>query len=214
MFVSDGSCDSCEWRVEVSESANYMRVVGPHCCIRCDFKCDTSDEMTEHLNSKHPGWMTEKLRPEMFTEPTKERALGLEPSEALWAIRKLVQCTKDDPCAYDNSCKNHRQLSDLLHKESAQREALVVEGCAVTAKKEIERNCPAVDIETGLPNFVANAIRSSRPNHAAILAGIERKARLDEHKRNCACELEMLDIDSYGCPRIAELEALQPKEEG
>lgn len=64
----------------MADKLNYMRVIGPHCCIRCDFKCDTSEEMTEHLNSKHPGWMTERLQPDMVApkpepnEADRERA--------------------------------------------------------------------------------------------------------------------------------------------
>ena len=55
----------------MNQATNYMRVTGPHRCIRCEgFECETSEELTAHLDSKHPGWMTEILRPEMCEQPT------------------------------------------------------------------------------------------------------------------------------------------------
>lgn len=74
----------------MTEQSNYMRVVGPHYCIRCEgFECETSEEMMEHLNSKHPGWMTETLRPEMMTKPTKDRAAEVS---ANYGWMSLAEC--------------------------------------------------------------------------------------------------------------------------
>ncbi len=167
-----------------------------------------------------------------MTEPTKDRA---QESEAVWAIRKLVQCTKDDPCAYDNSCKNHRQLSDLLCKESEQREVLVVEGCAsfTTCPRcgngEEPFQIDPVDVggdgrlwvhqdkhNTGRVDCCwPTSLRTSHPSYTAILAEIERKAI---EWIPCSCvksrapeSLNTEEILRFECDRCIALKALQPK---
>jgi len=139
-----------------------------------------------------------------MTEPTKDRA---QESEAVWAIRKLVQCTKDDPCAYDNSCKNHRQLSDLLYKESEQWEALAVEGSkkmlqglgkdwqhrkAHTYSSENADHYRGFDagLRRCVKDLKALEIKLSSPQHAVIKAEIEQKAIEKAMKAKCRYCLE------------------------
>ena len=243
-------------------TANYMRIVGPHCCIRCDFKCAESEEMTEHLNSNHPGWMTEMLRPEMFVQPTKD--LGNQPkdraqelAEAIkiveasggthvhWAERleasdpnevEYLQAAKEhigDAKVHRGFIAGYDLVLRVLRNQSKETDLAVttaVEGCAVMCEDSVVHNDPLdvneVSYNDGC-NDCSDAIRKARPSHAAILAEIERKARLDEHYNHCSSMVKHdhsvvapAEECTVFCPaykqlaRIKALEALQGKEEG
>ena len=129
----------------MTDKLNYMRVVGPHRCIRCDkFECDTSEEMTGHLNSKHPGWMTETLRPEMAdpkTEPTdadRERI-----AKALFIdmdVYSITFCEHGNPPPWCLRCKIERGAAEL----AAVREAAHAQGVEDEWRARAKREKPLV----------------------------------------------------------------------
>ena len=116
----------------MNQATNYMRVTGPHRCVRCEgFECETSEEMTAHLDSKHPGWKTETLTPETYAkyvnpgQPASEeiadaKVIHITNEELRDALKILL--TEALPGCNDKVMSGHAWV-DMLYEEAAQRQS-------------------------------------------------------------------------------------------
>lgn len=71
---------------KVETQTNYMQVVGPNICIRCEFETDKSlpmdlqnEALFDHLNSAHPDWQLETLENNTIMESRYQKAVYDQP---------------------------------------------------------------------------------------------------------------------------------------